>query len=110
MSKEWPYSKMSHAAAEAGGPELWIKMIQNNSYSKGASDMKKKLLVPLVVTGIISVVSIGEKGYKRIKKVISTNEERKAIAEKEAEKAEMLLKEKLQNNDSNISEDAINKE
>lgn len=110
MSKEWPYSKMSHVAAEAGGPELWIKMIQDNSYSKGATDMKKKLLVPLAVTGIISVVSIGEKGYKRIKKVISINQERKEISEKEAEKAEMLLKEKLQNNASNVSEDAINKE
>lgn len=110
MSKEWPYSKMSQAAAEAGGPELWIKMIQDNSYSKGASDMKKKLLVPLAVTGIISIVSIGEKGYKKIKKAISTNQEKKAIAEKEAEKAEMLLKEKLQDNDFTISEEAINKE
>lgn len=110
MSKEWPYSKMSHAAAEAGGPELWIKMIKDNSYSQGASDMKKKLLIPLAVTGIISIVSVGEKGYKKIKKVILTNQERKVVAEKEAEKAETLLKEKLQDNGSAISKGAINKE
>lgn len=110
MSKGWDYAQMSHIAAEAGGPEQWIKMIKDNSYSKGASDMKKKLLVPLAVTGIISIVSVGEKGYKKIKKVILSNQERKVVAEKEAKKAEMLLKEKLQENDSAISKDTINKE
>lgn len=82
-----PYGKLVHEAAEAGGVDAFCDAIENNGYLKGVSD-KEDELIPYLIA--VSIIALGEGAilcYKGIKSLINRKSDKKANAEKEAEKA-----------------------
>lgn len=51
MSKDWPYAKMSHNAAIAGGPDKWIETMNNVAFNNGFAYAKKTRTVPILAIG-----------------------------------------------------------
>ena len=94
MAKDWDYAQLTKAAAEAGGPEVWIDAIKKAAYNSGASDTKNALIGPLLIVGTALGVA-STFGYQKIRKWISSKKEEELLTEKEAEQAEALLKEEL---------------
>lgn len=94
MAEDWDYAKMAKEASLGGGPDVWIDTIKKNSYNSGASDMKNRLVVPLLLAGV-GIGSIGVVGYQKICKWISDKKEEKLLTEKEAAEAETFLKQEL---------------
>lgn len=94
MSRDWDYAKMVKEASAAGGPVDWINTIKEANYNKGASDMKEKLVIPLLVAGV-GIGSIGTVGYQRISKWISDKKAKKVLAEKEVVQVEKRFIEEL---------------
>ena len=78
MAKDWDYAKMSQQAAAVGGPDIWIETIKNTAYSSGASDMKKKLVAPLLVAGV-GLGSVGVVGYQKICKCLYSRKKEKLL-------------------------------
>ena len=99
MGKEWPYSKLSEKAAEIGGADKALEIINNidiikkEAFSKGARDMAGKMapwfavVAGLGVGGTLLVQEIQKKTAKK-------KEERRISAELAAE-AEARLLDKL---------------
>lgn len=58
MSKDWDYSQLTKAAAEAGGPAKWIKSIEKNAERKGTVNgiLGCVLIIPLVLQLIKSLI------------------------------------------------------
>ena len=94
MAKYWDYAKMSQEAAAAGGPDVWIETIKNAAYNSGASDMKSKLVVPLLLAGV-GLGSVAVIGYQKIQQWISDKKAEDLLTEKEAAVAEEFLKNEL---------------
>lgn len=95
MAKDWDYAKMAQEASASGGPEAWIETIKRSAYNSGASDMKNRLVVPLMLAGV-GIGSIGVVGYQKIHKWISEKRNEKLLTEKEAAEAEEFLKKELE--------------
>lgn len=51
MSKDWPYAKMAHNAAIAGGPDKWLEAMNKVAFNNGVAYVKKTTAVPLLATG-----------------------------------------------------------
>lgn len=94
MAKDWDYALMVQDASAAGGPDAWIKTIKENAYNRGSSDMKSKLVMPLLLTGM-GLGSVGVIGYQKIKKWIFSKKAANLLTEKEALQAEAFLKKEL---------------
>lgn len=94
MSKDWPYAKMAQDAADAGGPDKWIKVIKEAAYDAGAADMKHKLVLPLLATGI-GFGSVCVIGVQKFYKWAAEKKRERLTAAQEAVEAEEYLKEKL---------------
>ena len=94
MGKDWDYAQMSKRAAEAGGPDAWIEIIKKTAYENGASDMKNRLVVPLLMTGI-AIGAVGVVGYQKINKWLVEKKNAKIITDQEATVAEEYLKKEL---------------
>lgn len=94
MSNLGKYQDIVEAAHQAGGPSVWLDTIKKSAYTSGASDMKNKLVAPVLIIGI-GIGSIGVISYQNIKKWVSKKREEKLLTKKEAEQAEKLLKKEL---------------
>ena len=86
MAKDWEYAQMAKTASEAGGPDAWIETIKDAAYYNGASDMKNKLSLPLLLTGI-GLGTAGVIGYQKIKNWIVERKAKKLITKQEAIRA-----------------------
>lgn len=121
MGKEWPYSKLSEKAAEMGGADKVLaiindlEIIKNEEFAKGtakgASDMAGKMAPWFVVVAGASVA--GTLFVQEIRKrAIKKKEERSLSAERAAE-AEARLIDSLSQREktgSGESESAIEEE
>lgn len=108
MAKDWEYAQMAKTASEAGGPDAWIETIKDAAYNNGASDMKNKLSLPLLLTGI-GLGTAGVIGYQKIKNWIVERKAKKLITKQEAIKAETLLKKELEAPIEELESEATNK-
>ena len=94
MSKDWEYAIMSKKFSDAGGPDKWVELIKKGAYDAGASDMKNKLVLPLLATGVgIGAVCVA--GGQKIHKWIVEKKQERLITEQEAVNAEKYLKKEL---------------
>lgn len=94
MSKSWDYAIMAKKASDAGGPEKWLELIKKGAYDAGASDMKNKLVLPLLATGVgIGAVCVA--GGQTIHKWVVEKKKERLITEQEAVNAEEYLKKEL---------------
>ena len=90
MSKEWDYAKLTQNVAKAGGVNIWIEQIKKAAYEQGSSDTKNKLILPLLVTGAV-IGAVGHYAYQKA----NENKAKNNTLTKEAEKAELFLKEEM---------------
>ena len=91
---DWDNAQMAKKASNAGGPDLWIETIKKAAYNSGASDMKNKLVVPLLLAGV-GIGTAGVIGFQKFKEWIADKIAEKTLTEKEAAEAEFFLKKKL---------------
>lgn len=94
MAANWSYAQMSQEAAAAGGPDAWLGIIKKAAYNSGASDMKNKLVLPLLIAGV-GIGALGTVGYQKISKWITEKKAERRITEQEAVEAEAFLKKEL---------------
>lgn len=106
MAKDWEYAKLSHVVSEAGGVEQWLEEIKSNAYSKGQSDMKEKLVIPVLVIGM-GMGAITVTGYQKIKKWVLNMQEQKFLAEQKAVDAEELIRNTWNGSDEIVVDDNI---
>ena len=94
MGKEWDYSKMVHSAKINGGPENYVNLIKNNSFSKGMLKGKQEGRTEvLIAEGIVAGIGLlGAAGYKAYT-TIRENKERERLKneEKKVRKAEKKI-------------------
>ncbi len=81
-------------AHKSGGVDIWLNTIKNASYQSGASDMKHKLIAPLLLAGV-GLGTACTIATQKIVKWLSESREKKLLSEKEALNAEIFLKQEL---------------
>lgn len=99
MSKDWPYAKMSHNAAIAGGPDKWIETMNNVTFNNGFAYAKKVMIVPYLAIGAclgMGVIILCQKIHTRI---IMRKKQKQLIAEKEGINADTIDEIKPNNTD-----------
>ena len=101
MSKDWNYAKLTETVSQNGGPEKWLASIKDASYKQGATDMKNKIVIPLLVAGVTLGVA-GVKATEYIIHWVQEKKEKKIITEKEAIKAEQYLLSELETSITDI--------
>lgn len=94
MGKDWVYARIVKEMSENGGPDAWLDIVKKSEYDKGASDMKNKLVAPLIMAGI-AIGVIGIIGCQEINRWIDEKKKSKLITEQEATLAEEYLKKEL---------------
>ena len=94
MAANWSYAQMSQEAAAVGGPDAWLNSIKEEAYNNGASDMKNKLVLPLLLAGM-GLGIIGAVGYQKISKWIAEKKVGRFITEQETVDAEELVGKEL---------------
>ena len=87
MGKDWVYAQIVKEMSENGGPDAWLDIVKKFEYDKGATDMKNKLVAPLITAGI-AIGAIGVIGCQEINKWIEEKRKRKLITDQEATLAE----------------------
>ena len=103
MSKEWQYAQMSKAAAEAGGPAVWMNSMRMAEYARGASDTKAKITIPLLAVGA-GIGAIATVVCQKIQNWRKQKNEKEQQLEKEGQMAECLLKNMLDAVEKTINE------
>ena len=94
MSNLGKYQDIIEEAFAAGGPDKLIDSIKKDSYDAGALDMKNKLIIPLLAAGV-GIGVVGTIVYKKTKARLSDKKEKKIPSDKDAAKAEILLKQEI---------------
>ena len=94
MAANWSYAQMSQEAAAVGGPDAWLSSIKEEAYNNGASDMKNKLILPLLLAGM-GLGTIGTVGYQKIRKWIAEKKAERLITEQKVVDVEELVEKEL---------------
>ena len=94
MSNLGGYQDIVVEAHKAGGTDIWLDAIKKSAYNAGATDMKNKLVAPLLTAGV-GIGIVGTIAYIKITNWISEKKKEKLLTEKEAQEAEKYLKKEL---------------
>lgn len=85
----WDYSDLSHKAKQAGGPEKFVKDLEEFNYNNGLKDGKsEQAIVDIAIAG---VVAGGYALYKIIRKRIEKAKEPKISAEQAERSRQQLI-------------------